>query len=376
VTVGTVALLVAGLLALAGGAEALVRGASRLALAAGVSPLVIGLTVVAWGTSTPELVVSVLASARGQVDVALANVVGSNVFNVLLILGACAAITPLAVSRQLWRREVPIMIGASVLLLGLAADGRLARLEGAILLAGIVAWTAWSMRASRREPAAAQAEARRGAGLDRPPRRLAVDAALVLAGLALLVLGARWVVDAAVALARAAGVSDVVIGLTVVAAGTSLPEAATSILATLRGERDIAIGNVVGSNVYNVLAIAGLAAAVAPGALVVHPALLGFDLPFMIAVSVACLPLFFTARTLSRWEGFLFLGYYAAYVAYVVLQATRHDALPAFSAAMWLFVAPLTAVTIAVLTVRAVRADRAAAPADGAGAPGCGGAGG
>ncbi|BDG04842.1 calcium/sodium antiporter [Anaeromyxobacter oryzae] len=358
-TLATLALLVLGLALLTAGAEALVRGASRLALAAGLSPLVIGLTVVAYGTSTPELVVSTMASLRAQPDIAVANVVGSNVFNVLFILGACAVILPLAISRQVWRREVPIMIGASLLLLAFAADGRVGRGESLVLLAGIVGYTVVSIRASRRESAAAQAEAAHGERLDRPARRgLGTSVLLVLGGLGALVLGARWLVDSAVAIARAAGLSEVVIGLTIVAAGTSLPEVATSIVATIRGERDIAVGNVVGSNVYNVLAILGVAGLVAPGGLVVHRSLVALDIPFMTAVAVACLPLFFTARTLARWEGGLFLGYYAAYTAYLVLAATEHDALPAFSRVMWLFVAPITIVTIAVVTVRAIRIER------------------
>lgn len=350
-TLAAVGWLLLGLLFLTGGAEALVRGASRIALAAGVSPLVIGLTVVAYGTSTPELVVSTLASLRGQLDLAVANVVGSNLFNVLLILGACAAILPLAISRQVWRREVPILIGASLLFAGFAADGRIVRWEAVVLLAGMVAYTVSAIRASRRETAD-----RAPGGPPRPTRRAVLtSAALALAGLGLLVVGARWVVDAAVSIARAAGVSDVVIGLTIVAAGTSLPELATSLLATIRGEREIAVGNVIGSNIYNILAILGLSAALAPGGLVVHTSMVRFDVPFMTAAAIACLPLFFTGRTLARWEGFLFLGYYAAYTAYLALAATEHDALPAFAGVMWLFVVPITVVTIAVVTIRAVR---------------------
>jgi cation:H+ antiporter len=358
----TLLLLFGGLALLAAGAEALVRGASRLALAAGISPLVIGLTVVAYGTSMPELVVSTLAALDGQPDLAVANVVGSNVLNVLFILGLCAALVPLTISRQVWRREVPIMIGASLLLVLLGADGRIARWEAAMLLAGIVGYSVSSVRASRRESVAAQQEAAHGEGLDRPATRggLAASVAWVVAGLGALVLGARWLVEASVTLARAAGVSDVVIGLTIVAVGTSLPELATSVVATLRGAREMAIGNVVGSNIYNLLAILGVAGAVSPGGLEVHPSLAHFDIPVMSAVAVACLPLFFTGRTLARWEGLLFLGYYAAYTLYVVLHATGHDTVPAYARVMWAFVLPITVVTIAVVTVRAVRAERVA----------------
>lgn len=357
----TVGLLLAGLALLTVGGELLVRGASRLALAAGISPLVIGLTVVAYGTSAPELVVSTLASLRGQQDIAVANVVGSNVFNVLFILGLCAVILPLVIAHQVWRREVPIMIGASLLLVLLGRDGRIARGEAGVLLAGVLVYTVSSIRASRRETAAAQAAAAHGEGLDRPARGgTAASVLLVLGGLVTLVVGARWLVDGAVTLARAVGLSETVIGLTIVAAGTSLPEVATSLIATVRGEREIAVGNVVGSNIYNILAILGIAGLVAPGGLTVAPSLVAFDIPVMSAVAVACLPLFFTGRTLARWEGAVFLAYYAAYTTYLVMAAARHDALPAFSGVMLWFVLPITALTVAVVTVRAVRAERAA----------------
>jgi cation:H+ antiporter len=357
------ALLVAGGLAvLTLGAELLVRGASRIAIAAGISPLVVGLTVVAYGTSTPELVVSTLASLRGQNEIAVANVVGSNIFNVLFILGLCALILPLVIHRQVWRREVPIMIGASLLLVLFGADGRIGMVESLVLLAGIVAYSVLSVRASRKETAAAQAEAAHAIGLDRrAPGGWVRSILLVAAGLAALVVGARWFVDGSIAVARSLGVSDVVIGLTIVAAGTSMPEVATSIVATIRGERDIAVGNVVGSSIYNILAILGVAGVVAKGELAVHPSMVAFDLPVMTAVAVATLPLFLTDRRLARWEGALFLGYYAAYTAYLALRSTEHDALPVFSAIMWDYVLPLTAITLAVLGWRAFRSERRAA---------------
>jgi cation:H+ antiporter len=181
------------------------------------------------------------------------------------------------------------------------------------------------------------------------------QAACILIGLGLLVIGARWLVDGAVALAKALGVSELVIGLTIVAAGTSLPEVATSILAALRGERDIAVGNVVGSNIYNILAILGLSAIVTPGGITVAPAAVSFDIPVMIAVTLACLPIFVTGHLIARWEGFLFVGYYVAYALYLVLASLEHDALPLFSATMMAYVLPLTAVTLLVLYVRAAR---------------------
>jgi len=357
----TIAMLAGGLLFLILGAEMLVRGASRLAAAVGISPLVVGLTVVAYGTSTPELAVSVQAGLAGNTDIAVANVVGSNIFNVLFILGACAALKPLAVHRQLVRMEVPIMIAASALLTALAWDGRLGPWDGGVLFSGIAAYTVWTIHRSRREQAAAGAADLPTPGpLKKPAVSILAQLGWVLAGLALLVLGARWLVESAVLLARTMGVSDVVIGLTIVAAGTSLPEVFTSLVATIRGARDIAIGNVVGSNIYNILAILGICGILTPGGLNVAPSLINFDMEVMLAVAVACLPIFFTGCSIARWEGWLFLGGYAAYAAYLVMDATGHDALPAFSNTMLLFVLPLTALTVAVVALRALRRQRGA----------------
>lgn len=355
---GTTAILfAAGLALLILGAELLVRGASRLAAAVGISPLVIGLTVVSFGTSAPELAISVQAAWSDQADLAFGNVVGSNAFNVLFILGIAAIIGPLVVHQQLVRFDVPLMIVASALLLVLSLDGSLGRLDGALLFAGIVAYNVLLVRQSRRQSAALRADAAgavdqvetgdagRGGGM-------LVQIGLVVAGLALLVLGSRWLVDGAVEIAAAFGVSELVIGLTIVAAGTSLPEVATSIIASLRGERDIAVGNVVGSNIYNILAILGLSALAAPDGLPVAPSLIRFDLPITIAVALACLPIFVTGHRIARWEGALFLGYYVAYVLYLILDATDHDALPAYSLVMLLFVLPLTAITLVVVAIR------------------------
>ncbi|HEV2131516.1 MAG TPA: calcium/sodium antiporter [Longimicrobiaceae bacterium] len=354
---GTVVLLVLGLIVLVVGAELLVRGAARLAAAVGISPLVIGLTVVAFGTSSPELAVSVLASGSGQADLALGNVVGSNIFNVLFILGISALITPLVVAAQLVRWDVPLMIGVSVLLLLLALDGSVGRLDGMLLFAGIVAYTAWSVRESRKESAQASPAPEGDAGGEskKTPGYLLVQVGLVVAGLVLLVLGSRWLVDGAVEIARLLGVSELVIGLTIVAAGTSLPEVATSILAALRGERDIAVGNVVGSNIFNILAVLGISGLVAPEGVPVAAAALRFDIPVMIAVAVACLPIFFTGHLIARWEGALFLAFYAAYTVYLTLHAIDHPALETYRTAMVLFVLPLTALTLVVLGVRAAR---------------------
>ncbi len=361
--------LVGGLIGLVVGGEFLVRGAGRLAAAVGISPLVIGLTVVAFGTSAPEMAVSVSAVLAGQPDIAAANVIGSNIFNVLFILGVCALAVPLVVSARLVRVEVPLLIAVSAATMLLANDGRISRLEGLALFAGLLVYTAWAVRDSRRETAAVQAEFAREFGPDarseavhgagKPGVLGLTGAALqVIGGLVVLVFGARMFVAGATALARMIGVDEVVIGLTVVAAGTSLPEVAASVIATIRGERDIAIGNVIGSNLFNLLGILGVAAVVGPEGLVVAPSLRALDLPVMVAVAVACLPLFFTGFTIARWEGGLFLAMYVAYTAYLVLASTRHAALPAFSATMLEFVLPIVVVTIAVLVIRALRGER------------------
>jgi cation:H+ antiporter len=346
-----------GIATLVVGANLLVRGASKLALSFGVSPLVVGLTIVAFGTSAPEVAVSVGAVLDGKTDIAVGNVVGSNIFNVLFILGASALIAPLIVHVQLIRQEVPIMIGASILLLLFALDGRVSVFEAGVLLGLMVVYTAFLVIQSRRQTRAAQAEYEQempaAGGWD---AHWAVQVGLVLAGLAALVLGSEWLVGAAVHFAKALGVSDLVIGLTIVAAGTSMPEVATSLTAAIKGERDIAVGNVVGSNTFNILGCVGLSGLVADGGLGVAPALLTFDLWVMLAVAFACLPVFLTGREIARWEGGVFLAYYLAYVAYVILAAQAHDALPAFSGVMLSFVLPLTVVTLAVSAMRARRA--------------------
>jgi cation:H+ antiporter len=353
----TLILFVVGLGLLVGGAELLVRGASGLAAAVGISPLVIGLTVVAFGTSAPELAVSVQSGLAGQADIALGNVVGSNIFNTLLILGLAAVITPLVVQQQLVRQEVPLLIAVSIGLYLLALDGTIGRFEGVLLFAGIVAYTAFAIRQSRNESKqiAAEYEQEFETPVPRSAGQLLLQIVLIVGGLALLVLGSRWLVNGAIAIAETVGVSELVIGLTVVAAGTSLPELATSVVAAVRGERDIAVGNVIGSNLFNILAILGVAGMVTPGGVEVAPSMLTFDLPVMIAVAVACLPVFFINYTIYRWEGAMFLVYYVAYTAYLILAATQHDALPVFSTTMLFFVVPLTLITFASLSWRAVR---------------------
>lgn len=356
-------MLLGGLVVLVFGAELLVRGAARLAALAGISPLVVGLTVVAYGTSAPELAVSVLSGLRGEPEIAVANVVGSNIFNVLLILGCCALVLPLVVSRQLVRTEVPLMIFVSLLAWWMLADGKVNRWDGAVLVGAAVGYTIWTIRRSRRETALAAEAVPQLSGDTAAGKRPAFGSlwllVLVAAGLALLVLGSHWLVGGATALARTFGVSDVVIGLTIVAGGTSLPELATSLAAAFRGQRDMAIGNVVGSNLFNLMGILGVSSLVTPGGLVVAPSLANFDVPVMVAATVVCLPVFFTGYSISRLEGGLFLGGYIAYTAYLVLAATEHDALPRFSQVMLWYVLPAAGLLLTLSLIRALRARRA-----------------
>lgn len=347
---------VAGLAALVVGADTLVRGASKLALSFGLSPLVVGLTIVAFGTSAPEMAVSVDAVLGGKTDIAVGNAVGSNIFNVLFILGASALIVPLVVHIQLIRQEVPIMLGGCLLLVAFCLDGFVFLWEGMALLLALFAYTGFLVVQSRRQTAAEVKEYDEEIHPSAPgawDSSVWVQLALVIGGLALLVIGADWLVNAAVAFARAFGVSDLVIGLTIVAAGTSMPEVATSIAAALKGERDIAVGNVIGSNTFNVLGVVGLSGlAAGTTGLTIDPSVLTFDLWVMLAVCFACLPIFITGQEIARWKGALFLFYYVAYITYLVLAAQQHRAIDTYSAAIIGFFIPLTIITLVVVWLR------------------------
>lgn len=339
------------------GAEFLVTGASRLARAVGLSPLVIGLTVVAYGTSAPEFAVGMRAGLGGQADIALGNVVGSNIFNVLFILGVSALIAPLTISSQLVRLDVPVMFGVSALTWLFAVDGAIVRWEGSCLALGIIFYTALLLRLGKKEGAASISPVRGRTEAAASGNSLITAALLVLVGLGFLFMGARWLVDGAVALAKVLGASELLIGLTLVAAGTSLPEAATSIVAAIRGERDIAVGNIVGSNIFNISAVLGASAAVS-GRVRVSQAALHFDIPVMTAIAAICLPIFFTGGRISRWEGAIFLTYYVAYVAYLTMKSSQHAALPALSMAVFWFALPATLLGVGLSLIYALRSRR------------------
>ena len=313
--------LVLGLVLLGFGGEFLVRGASRFARALGISSLVVGVTVVAVGTSAPELAVSLHAAFAGAPDVSIGNVIGSNLLNLLVVLGAASVVVPLIVAQRLVWWDIPIMILATALVWFLARDGHLSRADGIGLVALLAAYLVAAVRISTGESDAVRNEyeeefgAAAGAGWTGMSREIL----LMVLGLGLLVGGAEVFVEGAIGIARSLGISELVISLTIVAIGTSLPELVTALVAASRGENDIAVGNVVGSNIMNLLAILGLTALIAPGGLAVPQAVLSFDMPFLLLASMACLPFLGSGHRLTRLEGALFLLAYAVYIGWLLV---------------------------------------------------------
>ncbi|MFO7973380.1 MAG: calcium/sodium antiporter, partial [Candidatus Hydrogenedentota bacterium] len=333
-----------GLLFLVGGAELLVRGASRLAAMARISALVIGLTIVAYGTSAPELAVSVRASLAGDAGLAVGNVVGSNIFNVLVILGITALVHPFRISSQLVRFDVPILIGVSLLVWGLSIGGAIGRVEGALLVVFLAVYTAMLGVLSKRSTNQQQEQAaikKQGQQVF-SGKSFFANATLVLAGLATLGVGAQWFVTGATTVAEMLGVTHLIIGLTIVAAGTSLPELATSIWASLRGERDIAVGNIIGSNIFNLLGVLGFSALLGHEGVEVSRNVLRYDMLVMVAVALACLPIFITGATVSRLEGFFLVFYYGLYITILVLDAINSPLERPVSQALAFLFIPMT----------------------------------
>jgi cation:H+ antiporter len=312
-------LIVGGLLALIVGAEVLVRGGSGLAAWLGIRPMVVGLTVVSLGTSVPELAVGIDAAVTGSPGLAVGNIVGTNLVNVLLILGLSALLIPVALQRQTLVFDLPAMTVAALALLVLSLDGRLTRVEGLLLLAGAVVYTWALLRMSRRdassEPATEPLD-------DKPAPRPLRHALALLVGMAVIVLGADLLVEGAVSGAEQLGISEAVIGLTVVAIGTSAPELVTTMLSTYRGDREIAIGNLLGSSIYNIVFVLGLTVLVAPRGVPVPDEVLAADLVLMTAVALVCVPVFVSGARINRVEGALFVGAYVAYLVWLVLART------------------------------------------------------
>ena len=343
----TALLLIAGLAVLVVGGEVLVRGAAALARSFGISPLVVGLTVVSFATSAPELAVSIQASLEGSPGLAVGNVIGSNIANVLLVLGAAGLILPLTVHLSVIRRDVPVLIAISALFVVLSVGGHLSRWDGLALVLVLAVYATWAVLRSRRATADSQVEeaTEHRTGHLRVP----VAIAMVVGGVATLVVGAAWLVDGATRVASALGMSDLVIGLTIVAVGTSLPELATSIIAAIRGNVEMAVGNAVGSSIFNVGGVMGFTALLSPDGVPVAASALRFDLPVMLAVAFALLPIAFTGLRIARWEAGLFVAFYAAYLAHLLLDSARHSALEGFNTVMLVFVLPLTALTLVLL---------------------------
>lgn len=310
-----------GLAALGAGAESLVRGGARLAGTLGVSPLAIGLTVVAYGTSAPEMVASVVAALYRHPDVTLGNVLGSNIANIGLILGTTALLAPFAVHFRLILREVMFMLVVTLLFYGMALKGFFSRAEGVFLLATLVAFNLFSFWRAGREPSRMDEEYRtyEGERSLAAPSSLPRDVTLVAAGLALLFTGGHFLVSGAVFIARMTGVSDAVIGVTLVAVGTSLPELATSVVAALRGEGAICVGNLVGSNLFNILGAIGLSAVIRPFA--ASPSLMSFEFPLLLLFTAAMGIVLLTGKRVQRWEGALLLTGYLLFMALVLLRS-------------------------------------------------------
>lgn len=333
-----------GLIALVAGAELLVRSATSLAVRFGISKLVVGLTVVALGTSAPEFAVSIQSGLAGQADILMGNIIGSNISNILLILGISALILPLKVNVKLIRLDIPIMIGVTFLLFLFAFSGSISVWECLAFVGTLILYLFLLIRQNRQTTAETDVKAL--------PVSLPVQIIIGLFGLILLVIGARWLVDSAVVFAQMAGVSELVIGLTIVSVGTSLPEIATSIVAVIKGERDIAVGNVVGSNILNILVVLAFTGLIVPGSLIVQPALLWFDLIILFAATIACLPVFFTHHKIDQLEGGIFLFLYVSYVTFLLLTSTEHSLLEEFTSTMLYFVLPLIGVTIITMLWR------------------------
>lgn len=360
-SVVSILVLVVGVVCLVFGAEWLVKGASAIATKFGVAPIVIGLTVVAFGTSAPELAVSISGAVSGNADVALGNVVGSNTLNILLILGLSAAVSGLSINQRLLRFDIPVLVIVSVLVYVLALNNVVGRLEGLLLFAGVLAYIGWLLRGAGKErnPTvdeeydAAVDELER-AVIDRP---VAYQAGLVVVGLALLVLGSQMMVGAATDIASALGVSELVIGLTVVAGGTSLPELATSVMAAIRGQRDIAVGNVVGSNLFNLLCVLGASAAVSTKGIAVSNEVIRLDFPVTLAAAAVLLPICWNGFMIKRWEGAILVAFYVAYVAYLVMEVGDGNAPDLYRTALMICV-PLVFVIYAVAGFQGWRAHR------------------
>ena len=340
--------MLGGLVLLVAGAQLLVRCAEHIAAKLKVRPLLIGLTIVAMGSSAPQMTVSLQAAFNDTADIAVGSVIGSNTFNILVTLGLSALIIPLRVSRQLVRLDIPLMIFASAMVFTLALNHQLDRQDGVLLLGGLLIYLLLLLHQSRHS-------GHHHPHHDRTPTSWLRT--LILMGCALLLLGVagHLLLGAALEVASELGLSERVIGLTIVAVCTSLPELATSLIAAFRGQREIAVGNVIGSNVFNLLGVLGLTALLAPAPLSVSPNALAFDLPVMLGVAALCLPVFYSGYRITRVEGLLFLGLYLAYGLHVVSFTTGMPLASKLEHLMLIYVLPALLVFVLLSVVRAWR---------------------
>lgn len=358
-----------GLIGLLIGGHFVVDGASKIGARFGLSPMVIGLTVVAAGTSAPELAVVFRAIAADDTELAIGSIIGSNIANVLLVLGLVATFGTIRVTNRVVRVDIPIMIGASVALLVLSLDNRLSRLDGILLFSALVAFVTWTLWATPKHTEEHLGEGGGGPGADLGIRvkagplagglkALGVEVVGLVVGIGALAVAARFVVSGAEEIAISLGVPELIVGLTIVALGTSAPEIVTTVIAALKGRRDLAVGNAVGSNIFNILLVLGASTTLAPRGIAISRDALELDLPILVAAAVACLPIVFWDNKLDRWEGAVFVGYYLAYLTFLVLDATGHRASDPFAFVLLAFVMPLTVLTLAVVVFRQRRADR------------------
>lgn len=322
---GGILAFLAGLGFLVLGAELVVRGGTRLAVLLRIPPMVIGLTVVSFGNSTPELVVGITAGSQGNGGLVVGNIAGTNVFNLLFILGLSALCRTLPLQGQIFKLELPMIILAAGMMLALGWDGTLSRTDGQLMFMVAVAYTISLIYITRSETPAAQQEFQEEYGLETLapsqmtwPSRIGYGMMLLL-GIGCAILGADWLVGGAVNIARSLGATETLIGLTIVAMGTSAPELATTLVATYRNDRDVAVGNLLGSSIYNILVVLAITCMITPGGLPVEEELMLFDVPLMAMVAFGAVPIFLTGRKISRWEGALGVGLYLAYLSWLII---------------------------------------------------------
>jgi cation:H+ antiporter len=317
--------IVLGLVALIAGAELIVRGGTRVAARLRIPPIIIGLTIVSVGTSVPELAVGIEAANRGNGSLAVGNIAGTNVVNLLLILGTSALLRPLALTMQTLRIDLPVMGVVAIGFLAMCWNGQLSRLEGGVMVAAGIVYTLLIIYLARRESSDAKEEFAAEFGAKpsvHPAAMLMLSVAMLGVGIAIVVVGSDWLVDGAATLARGWGVSEALIGLTIVAIGTSSPELATTIIGTLRNDRDVAVGNLLGSSIYNILAIMGITCLVPATGVAIERDLVHIDIPFMVGATLACIPVFLSGRRVTRIEGGVFVAAYVAYLVYLVTVRT------------------------------------------------------